>query len=50
MTQVFIVYVCSVIKNLQETGLFIAMFTFVSFFDIYSASLFVFNVLEPVNA
>lgn len=42
MTQVFIVYVCSVIKNSQETGLFIALF--VLFFDIYSASLFIFSM------
>lgn len=44
MTQVFIVCVCSVIKNSQETGLFIALFGFVLFFDTYSASLFMFSM------
>lgn len=44
MTQVFIVCVCSVIKNSQETGLFIALFAFILFFDTYSAYLFMFSM------
>lgn len=44
MTQVFIVCVCSVIRNSQETGLSIALFAFGLFFGIYSASLLMFSM------
>jgi len=47
MTQVFIVCVCSVIKNSQETGLFIVLFAFVLFFHI--CSVFLFMVLMSLN-
>lgn len=51
MTQVFIVCVCSAIKNSQETGWFVYLFAFDLVFS-YVLSIFVygFDGIEPVSA